>query len=251
MKRTISKFGLLALTIALLAGVIGVASAQDGEPRGPRGDRDRQFGQRIVNREFVQIVVDATGLEPRELAQRVRNGETLADVIIASGADVDAVIVDMVSHVNARINAAVEEGNITQERADQMLEQVEPTITAIVNGEFEFGDRDRNREGMPGMNLLRSAINDMAELTGQTPQEIREALRNGTSLNEQLVAAGADVDDFVADQLASVETALSDAVANGRITQERADDLLANVTDRLPDLLDWTPGARRNADNSI
>ncbi|HRF96449.1 MAG TPA: hypothetical protein PLZ51_14685, partial [Aggregatilineales bacterium] len=76
-----------------LSLMVGAVSAQGGGGRGQGGGRgggDRPNGDGL--RDIVQVVVDATGLDPQDLMQQLRDGATLADIITANGGDVNTVI---------------------------------------------------------------------------------------------------------------------------------------------------------------
>jgi hypothetical protein len=79
-----------------------------------------------------------------------------------------------------------------------------------------------------------------AEQTGLSPREIAAQLRSGTTLGELLTANGVDVNAFIDDVVEQADARLDQAVANGRITQERADEMLANLREHLTQRLNST-----------
>ncbi|PJF29613.1 MAG: hypothetical protein CUN52_07485, partial [Phototrophicales bacterium] len=142
------------LVIFVLSLIAGVVSAQEGDGNGRgRGDNrggrfgDRQQAQlRDHIREVMEAVVTETGLEPQAILQQLRDGSTLADIITANGGSVDNVIAVALGNVQERIAQAVENGNLTQERADELLASAETRITEWMNNplpEGGFGLRDR------------------------------------------------------------------------------------------------------------
>ena len=64
------------------------------------------------------------------------NGQTLAELIEANGQSVDDFIAAAVSAASERINTAIDNGRITEERAAEMIATLEERLTALVNGEF-------------------------------------------------------------------------------------------------------------------
>jgi hypothetical protein len=78
------------------------------------------------------------------------------------------------------------------------------------------------------------------EATGLTPQEFHAELEAGKTPAEVLAENGVDVDSFVADLLAQMESRLADAVANGRLEQAQMDEILANAPQHIDDMLNRT-----------
>jgi len=83
----------------------------------------------------------------------------------------------------------------------------------------------------------RGHVQQIAEATGLTVEEVVAELQSGKTPAEVLAENGVDVDTFVADALAGLEARLDDAVANGLMDQARADEILANASEHLPEKL--------------
>ncbi len=248
MKR-FNKMGILMMVVMALALTVGAVSAQ-----GHGGDRgDRRAGDRPMG-ELVEAVVTETGLTAQEIVQAIRDGSTLAELIETHGGSIDNVLSTATVNATERINSAVADGKIIQERADEMLAALDQTLTDMLNGEtplrdFRPGDRPRPmpREEAPLRNFIRGLGEDLAEATGLSADELREAIQDGSTPREILEAAGVDVDVFSADVLADAQTALDEAVANETLTQEQADNAILRLEDLLPNLLDGIRPGRDNA----
>jgi len=93
--------------------------------------------------------------------------------------------------------------------------------------------------GMGGFSLVDAT----AEATGLTVDQVIAALQEGKTFaqiaQEAGVAQQAIVDAFLADR----EAALVQAVADGRLTQEQADQMLAEMAEHVSERLNqtWTP----------
>ena len=125
--------------LSMMAVMVGIASAQEEANR-----RDVRGG---LVREVVQAVSDETGLESSEiLAQLAPDGATLADVIVANGGSVDSVVNSAVTSATERINEAVANGNMTQEQADKLLNNLDQLITDGINGELPFNSDQQPRK---------------------------------------------------------------------------------------------------------
>ncbi|MBL8153904.1 MAG: hypothetical protein JNM70_06955 [Anaerolineae bacterium] len=186
---------------------------------------DRGPLARASERILVRAAADATGLEPSAIVEQVRAGQTLAEVITANGGSVEAVVSAAVTEATAEINQAVADGKMTQERADQLISRLPEVYTAAVNGEL----RERAMEARAAVGVIQLA----AEQTGLSVQDIRQQLRDGQTLAAVLTANGVEVNAFIDTAVSQVQERLSEAVANGRLTQEQADERIQQFRERL------------------
>ncbi len=127
------------------------ATEFDFSGRNPGGIRDRV--RNGVTGELMTAITDATGLELVDIMQQVRDGATVAEIITDNGGDVDDVIATVVDAVTTAVNERVESGDLSQENADTILENLEETVTDWINGEASFPNRNnRGRGNRPGNN---------------------------------------------------------------------------------------------------
>jgi uncharacterized protein YidB (DUF937 family) len=80
------------------------------------------------------------------------------------------------------------------------------------------------------------AIEAVEEITGTDSEEINDAL-NEQSLADYAAQFGVSEDQLVASVVAEIEANVSLAVANGELTQEQADEILASVPDEVAALI--------------
>ena len=78
---------------------------------------------------------------------------------------------------------------------------------------------------------------EIAEILGLEGNEIREALRNGSSIAELAEAQGIDSADVVDAIVARAEERLDTAVENGRIDVTQAAEMLTRTAERAEDLV--------------
>ena len=112
----------------------------------------RGIGRRGGEGERLEELASLLGVEAQALGESLRSGSTLADVAVEQGVDVDTVINTIVSSKTERIDAAVEEGRITREQADEHLAELEERVTTSVNE----GRPDRGKGGPRGDRSARS-----------------------------------------------------------------------------------------------
>lgn len=84
----------------------------------------------------IEYAAELLSLDRRELVTELAGGRSLADVLTAGGVDVDTYLADVSVRLQARLNVAVVEGNITAERADELLASFEAYLQGRINEVF-------------------------------------------------------------------------------------------------------------------
>jgi 3-hydroxyacyl-CoA dehydrogenase len=113
----------------------------------------------------------------------------------------------------------VESGTITQGQADAIAQ----ALAADARG---LGGRHHRGGG--------HAIEAAAEFLGMDVDELRTQLHEGATLAE---IAGDQADALVAELVSQAEERVAEAVETGRITQEQADEKLAEIEQRITDMV--------------
>ena len=111
-----------------------------GPALGPRG-----FGHGgLGHHGFRDLDAAATflGVEEDALRDRLRGGDTLAEVAKDEGKSVDGLVTAIVAATTKRLDEAVAAGRITKAQREEIVAGLKERTTAIVNGEFPaFGGR--------------------------------------------------------------------------------------------------------------
>jgi polyhydroxyalkanoate synthesis regulator phasin len=152
---------------------------------------------------------------------------TLGGVAVAVPVLADTDPVTAAERIREALTGLVDDGSITDEQADEV---------AATLGEAGLGDRhghgDRHGPGRP------LALHTAADALGLTEGELREALQaDGTSLADVAEAQDVDVDTLVRALVDGQEERIAEAVEDGRLTQEEADERLADLEERVTDLV--------------
>lgn len=135
-----------ALVIALLAvGVYGTTTvfANDGSPplpfggRGPGGPRDG----RGLDGAALEAVANVLDMSTDDLSAALENGQTIQELADAAGVDMqeihDALSAFRAENMRERIAQAVQDGTMTQEKADWLLEGLDKGF--LEGPGFRFG----------------------------------------------------------------------------------------------------------------
>jgi hypothetical protein len=162
--------------------------------------------------------------------------ETYLDTLAAElGVDRAALGPAAQAAANAAIDTAVAAGDLDAEDAEEAkarIAELEDPARLLVRG---IGGH-RHGPGGIGIGLrLGEAVDAAAEALGMEDDDLVEAMRDGSSLQELAEQQGVDYASVSSAVLAAVQAEVDDAVADEDITQERADEIIANLTEWLED----------------
>lgn len=135
-----------------------------------------------------------------------------------------------------RIDDAVEEGRLTEEQGEALKERIDsrallPALARL--GHRSFGLRGHRGFGFGRFRLLETA----AHALGLSPGELRERLRDGKTLADIARERGVSVDALVDALVEEATAAIDDAVARGRLSEERAEQAKARVVEKITALV--------------
>ena len=232
------KISLLIIAVIAAVSVVGVVSAQDTTPP----PVPATAGNEPILRQFMQIVADDLDLQPQDILQQMR-GQSLADVIAANNGDLDKITADITSAITDRINQAVADGKLTQERADQFLGNLDTAVQNALQGNGPLAQRRNGglgglrgnaprgplnggmRPNMLGLDVrpLLSAAQDATQLT---PLQLAQEIRDGKTLAEVITAHGGDPAAVESTAIATATTQLEKVRENGNLTQEQETSML-------------------------
>ena len=145
----------------------------------------------------------------------------------------------------ARVDAAVEDGKLTEEQAEAIKERIEEGDGPILGGPifgpgpgFGFGF------GGPGHHVrmdLRAVHQAAAKYLGMTEAQLRTAQGNGRSLETLAKNRSRDVAGLKAAMEAAAEKALAQAVTDGDLTDAERDRIVADLDEHLDRMIEGTP----------
>lgn len=149
---------------------------------------------------------------------------------VIAGAQDDAVEAEQAApergeRISEALQVLVDDGTLTEAQRDAVVETLKNARP----------DRGEFREPL-GQRGLRVA-GEIAEILGLEGNEIREALRNGSSIAELAEAQGIESADVVDAIVARAEERLDTAVENGRIDDTQAAEMLTRTAERAEDLV--------------
>lgn len=108
---------------------------------GPMGHHGRHHG----GGPGLDAAASYLGLTEAELADRLRSGSSLAEIAKAQGKTADGLKQALSAAAKEHLDEEVQEGDLTQEQADAMLEQLRSRLDDVIAG-TGFGPRGRHGE---------------------------------------------------------------------------------------------------------
>ena len=146
---------------------------------------------------------------------------------VIAGAQDDAVEAEQAApergeRISEALQVLVDDGTLTEAQRDAVVETLQ-------NARPDRG-ASHDRRGPRG-------AGEIAEILGLEGSEMREALRNGSSIAELAEAQGIDSADIVGAIVARAEDRLDAAVENGRIDDAQAAEMLTQAAERAEDLV--------------
>ena len=124
----------------------------------------------------------------------------------------------VVDRIKSALSGLVDVGSLTQAQADEVATTL--SESGLGRGGHHGGDR--------------LGLETAAEALGMTEDELRTALEpDGTSLADVAEDQGVDVDTLVDALVQAQQDSITQAVEDGRLTQEEADERLADLEERV------------------
>ncbi len=142
------------------------------------------------------------------------------------------------AELTARIDAAVAAGKLTPAQGAQLEERIANAKGLGIGIRKAFAARHKALVGRIAKANVRGPA---ATYLGMTRADLVTALESGKSLAQIAQSKGKGVDGLVTAIVAPAKARAAKAVANGKLTQQRADELIARLTDRVQQLVQRVP----------
>lgn len=127
---------------------------------------------------------------------------------------------DRLSRIREALEGLVGDGTLTPEEADAVAETL--------------NDSDLFRPHRPGGHMDGLGLDVAAETLGLTEDELLTQLRDGATLAEIAADQGVDTQTLVDALVAAASERIDEAVADGRLDQDRADEMKATSSRGSP-----------------
>lgn len=226
-----------AMTAGLL-GVAGVAMAQSTDDATPTPSAETQplRGEHALGHRGhhgllgLMAIVRESGLDASVFREGFEAGQTPAEILEANGVDPAAVTSAILSALEEKLAEAVENGRITQERADELIANATEKLDTLMNTVPDPGDRP----------VRPTPLLNIADFLGIEREVLIESLRDGMTLAEIAAANGSSGEALIEHLLAEANEHIAAALADGKIDEERADELRTRAEERITEMVNNT-----------
>ncbi len=250
MKKWIKVVGIVSVTAiagVLVLGAVAFAQRPAGGPFGPGGKMGRPpFGMRGPGASGPmghpggpmggEVLAEALGMSVEDFQTALAEGQTPQEIAQAQGVDWSDVEAAMQAEAEEHLQQAVDDGKLTQEQADAILERMAEHPFdggAFMKRPGGFNSRQFGPAGRPGGPEMDRG-NELAEVLGMSQEEFRAALEEGQQqvLVDIVESQGMTLEEVAQALYDKAVERLESAVADGKLTQEQADRILEKVTER-------------------
>ncbi|PWV96003.1 S-layer family protein [Paenibacillus cellulosilyticus] len=239
-----------ALNPAAFAATTSSSSTISGHNQ-PQQQGGYGFGLRIDD--VIAAAANILDVEESEVLAALEDGGTLAAFAEDKGTDEDDFLAELIAVLEAQIDDQVDEGTVTDDQADTLKSTLEEQLTKLIETEglSVKGNMPEGGIGSMGqqtgqqvynLTTLAAAILELDEDT------IMASLQDGQTLAAIAEDAGVDEADFLADLVNAVTDAIGDAVDAGTLTDDQADQLLDNLSERLQQQIESEGGMMRGGE---
>jgi lipoate-protein ligase A len=171
-------------------------------------------------------------LDADKLKEELQAGKTLAAIAQVQGVDTADVVALLVEQQEAKLKEAVTAGKLTQEQADKLSEILSDRVKEQV--ENTKPDKGFGKGGFIGGFEKNEELLSLLKLDADKLQEELKAKKTLAAIAE---AQGVSVDDLVALLVKQQEAKLKEAVTAGKLTQEQADKMNENASERVKEMV--------------
>ena len=195
-----------------------------------------RHGFRALDTECAELATLVGAADCEALKSALDDDQTLAQIAESNGIEPQTVIDAMVAEMTAELDAKVESGDLTEERAAMIRTQITDMVVGFVNEGFD-GEREHRgqRHGKRGHDRFDAAeCGELAELVGADDcAALKTAMRGGQTL-AQIAESNDIAPQTVIDAMVAEMSAELDAkVDSGAITEERAAMIREQLTEMI------------------
>lgn len=199
----------------------------------------RGFGFGLNQEALLAVVADLLSIDEDTVSAALKEGQTLSALAEAYDVEEEELVEALVEAITVTIEEQVTAGTLTEEQAEQQLDNLDERVTQLVqNKGMLTGGIAAGAGGQMSYSVLAlsSAILDIEEET------LQASLREGQTLVEIAEEAGLSEEEFLALLLAAAEQTIEAAVTAGTLTEDQSEQQLEQLEERLAQQIEGTMG---------
>ncbi len=197
-------------------------------------------------------VAKELGMSSADLRKELASGKSLADVAKTKGKSADDIKKTITDAAAKHLAESVKDGDLTQKQADALKSKLADHLDDLVSASppriagraFKGGGPDFPGPGGPRGHGLRfgfgADLRAVADYLGLSLAELREQVADGKSLADIAKAENKSVDGLKKAITDRARKRLDDAVKDGDLTKEQADDIAEKLADHLDEMVEMS-----------
>jgi polyhydroxyalkanoate synthesis regulator phasin len=201
----------------------------------------RSLKRKVVAGGIAALAVAGAGgaVAATQLSPKAESDAVLEDAAKELGVEPDELDDALRTALENRVDEAVKAGRMSQEEGERLKEAIESGDFPMLGVPFFRG---HGPGGGPGLgeghlHIEFRGLDDAADYLGMSEEELREQLADGTTLAEVAKAHDKSVDGLVDALVNATDARLDEAVEEGHLSQEQADELKKGTKERVEDFV--------------
>jgi uncharacterized protein YidB (DUF937 family) len=180
---------------------------------------------------LVAVVGGGAAIAATQLTPEQRSDAIVADAAEQLGVEASELDAALTKALQNQVDAAVADGRLTEAQGEELKERIAAGDVPLV------GLGPGGGPGGHGHHVVD--LSTAADFLGVTESELRTALHeDGQTLAEVAEAEGKSVDGLVTALVTAARERLDHAVEDGRLTEAQRTEMLADLEERIRDVVD-------------
>lgn len=191
-------------------------------------------GKRGMKKQSPEVIAEALGITVEDLQTASEAGKSIDDLLAEQGLDQETFEANLKTAIIAQINQKVADGEMTQEKADAWIAKIE-------SGELSMNGRGHGKGHSKGHSKghgkkrghhnrgMEQKTDVVAEALGITVEDLQAAREEGKTLADLQAELGIDDETFQANLKAAAIAQVNQMLADGDISQEKADAWIEKI----------------------
>lgn len=178
-------------------------------------------------------------MKPAELIAELGKNKSLAEIAQEHGKTREQLKQAILSYVQKQLDEAVAKGKLTKEKADAQKQRANAEIDKLLDAKL------KGRIGVPQRGFghqfvipqLGSFLKTAADFLGVKPGDLQAEMKQGKTLAQIAKERGKTPEQLKETVLTNLQTKLDEAVANGKLTKEKAAKMRQKASEQLDNLI--------------
>lgn len=207
----------------------------------------RMVRKRVVaqSKPMLMKVSQALGMEPNELLSQLKEGKTIAEIAEEQGVLISVVVEELLAPIREGLDRAVADGKLSQGEAEQRLSNAEVRINKLVH-EARLKDVvrygiNKTVERTRGARQTRMLLHQVCQMLNLDREGLFTQLKEGKKIVEIAQEQGISRDELLEALIEPAQDRLDKAVSEGKLDEQKAEEIRQNIEDRLARFVDNFP----------